>query len=383
MDYEAILVAGGGNAKGAVEIGSVKLELNAQGVLTVTYDASQAEGDSRDDWSIDEIHFDFGNNLEVDIPVNRSGSPKIGLFDFGGTENVNYLETRSPSIIKFEIEGVSEGQIANWAAHASVSQKGYIEAFNESLPDQVTLKIIDYPSAGDSSYFKTEISGSSESWLNDTFDGWCVDVGRTIYLNKEYTANVYSSVGDDLTGIVDKHLNLNRVNWLLNNQDLLVGQEIFDTVSFRGNTAAPKDYGNGETVAQSDWLTGNGQSLGIITYADIQKAIWGLIDNQTTNNGLNGFSDARADELADRAFIGGQEYTPGCNDKAAVIFEPINADGVVSNQVTIGQVTIISENGTCDGREETAWAITGGIDGLGGDNMFGRSWAEYNTTMTV
>lgn len=82
MDYEAILVAGGGSANGAVEIGSVKLELNDQGVLTVTYDATQAAGDSRDDWSIDEIHFDFGNNLEVDIPVNRSGSPKIGLFDF-------------------------------------------------------------------------------------------------------------------------------------------------------------------------------------------------------------------------------------------------------------------------------------------------------------
>jgi hypothetical protein len=381
MGYEATLVAGGGSAAGATEIGSVKLLLDGD-TLTVTYDASQAEGDSRDDWSLDEIHFDFGADLRVDIPVNRARSPQIGLFDFGGYDNVRFIDTGDPSVIKFEIDGVESEQLANWAAHASVSQKGAVEAFNESLPDQVSLRIVDYPSSGDSSYFKTQISGSSEEWLNGTYDGWCVDVGRTINLNTNYTANVYSSIGDDLTGIVDKPSNMDRVNWLLNNAEFLVGQEIFDSVVYKGGSTGSgwsNDYSNGGVAVDSDVLTGTGTSLGIITYADIQRAIWGLIDSQSSTSGLTGLSHARADELADRAFIEGKGYMPGCNDKAAVLFEPVNGNGDASNQVTIGQVTIISPNGTCDGREETAWAITGGIGGLGGDNMFGGSWAEYNT----
>jgi hypothetical protein len=384
MDYEATLVAGGGSAADATEIGIVQLVLDENGTLTVTYDASHSEGDSRDDWNLDEIHFDFGANLSLDIPVNRGGSPQIGLFDFGGCDNVRFIDTGEPSVVKFEIDGVCPEQLANWAAHATVSQKGAVEAFNESLPDRVSLRIVDYPSSGDSSYFKTEISGSSEEWLNGTHDGWCVDVDRTISLNTDYTANVYSSIGDDLTGIVDKPSNMDRVNWLLNNKDLLVGQEIFDSVVYKGGSSASgwsKDYSNGGAALDGDVLTGTGTSLGIITYADIQRAIWGLIDNTSSTNGLTGLSHARADELADRAFIWGEAYRPGCNDKAAVLFEPINQKGVPSNQVTIAQVTIISPNGTCDGREETAWAITGGIGGLGGENMFGKSWAEYNTTM--
>ena len=85
MGYEATLVAGGGSAAGATEIGSVKLVLDGD-TLIVTYDASHAEGDGRDDWSLDEIHFDFGAEIGInlDIPVNRAGSPQIGKFDFGG-----------------------------------------------------------------------------------------------------------------------------------------------------------------------------------------------------------------------------------------------------------------------------------------------------------
>jgi hypothetical protein len=377
LDFEAILVAGGGSASGAVEIGTVKLHLEG-GVLTVTYDASQAAGDSRDDWSIEALHFDFGE-VGVDIPVTRKGLPVLGGFDFGGG-NVELIEN-DPSRVEFRITDFNPNDLTNWAAHATVSQRSAVDAFNESLPDQVKLRFVDFPSLGDTSYLKTEVISSSEEWLKQTFDGWCVDVDRRLALKKEYTANVYSSIGDDLTGIIDKPENMDCVNWLLNNQELLVGKLLFDEVAYQGAGAASADYPrSGEAVGtESDWMSDDPtKELGIITYADIQRAIWGLIDDKQSTVGLAGWSSARADELADRAFLYGQGYEPACDDKAAVVFEPIDTSGRVNGQVTIGQVTIISPNGTCEGREETAWAITGGIEGLGGDTQFGSSWAEYN-----
>lgn len=375
------LIAGGGSASGAINAGEVILLL-ANDQLTVTYRLNEAfagngsAGDSRDDWGISEIHFDFGLE-KTSIPVTRSGDPQIGRFDFGGKTAV-FVESEDPSEISFTVADVTEADLSHWAAHATVSQRDAVEAFNESLPDQVTFQMTDDPSSGDTSYWKNTVTSPDETWLNGTFDGWCVDTSRTMSAGTTYKANVYSSLEDELTGIVDKGLNFDRVNWLLNNADLLVGKTLKDEISFGTfSDADSRDYVNGG-VAQGDIVTGTGAGLGEITYADIQRAIWGLIDDSQSTSGIGGWSAARADELADRAYVYGYGFSPECDDKVAVIFQPINGSGQTVNQVTIGQVTMISPTGSCEGRDETAWAITGGIAGLGGEGVFGRSWAEYN-----
>ena len=377
------LIAGGRSASGALEAGEVILSLTDDGQLTVTYRLDEAfasngsTGDSRDDWGISEIHFDFGSE-KTSIPVTRAGNPQIGLFDFGGRTAV-FAESVDASEISFTVEGVTEDELNYWAAHATVSQRDAVEAFNESLPDQVTFKMTDGPSSGDTSYWKNTVTSPDETWLNGTFDGWCVDTGRTMATGTTYKANVYSSLEDELTGIVDKSLNFDRVNWLLNNADLLVGQVLYDTISFGAfDNANSPDYVNGGVAAEADVGGGTGANLGEITYADIQRAIWGLIDDSQSTSGLSGWSAARADELADRAYVEGYDFNPECDDKVAVIFQPVNGSGGTVNQVTIGQVTMISPTGSCEGRDETTWAITGGIAGLGGEGVFGRSWAEYN-----
>lgn len=379
------LIVGGGNASGAVEAGTVSLELIDEQLhvsykLYDEYISNSTAGDSRDDWGISEIHFDFGKDLGA-FPLTKSGNPQVGRFDFGGRQ-VTFEPTNTSSEIKFVVDNVSSDDELNnlkyWAAHAVVSLRDAVTAFNESLPDQVTFKMTDGPSSGDTSYWKNTVTSPDETWLNGTFDGWCVDTGRTMSAGTTYKANVYSSLEDDLTRIVDKSLNLDRVNWLLNNADLLVGQSLYDEISFgtSSNANSPDYVNGGEGVA----IDGTGANLGVITYADIQRAIWGLIDDTQSTSGLSGWSAARADEIADRAYVYGKDFAPECDDKVAVIFQPINSTGNTVNQVTIAQVTMISPAGSCDGRDETGWAITDGIAGLGGANRFGSSWAEYNSS---
>ena len=372
------LIAGGGSPASAVNIGSVELSLSDSGLLTVTYTSKGLLADSRDDWSLNSIHFDFGKD-KISIPTTKTGNPQVGLFDFGGKQ-ASFINTGDPTVVQFTVSGVAQSDLAYWAAHASVSQRDAISAFNQSLPDQVNFQLTDGPSAGDSSYWKTTVTGSSEAWMNTTFDGWCVDTGRTIGTGSTYRADVYSSIGDDLTGVIDKPQNLDRVNWLLNNANLMVGKSISNMYSYGSSDASCSDYQNGGTAAVYDTITGSAATdLGAITYADIQRAIWGLVTNNQSTSGLYGdYSAARADEIADRAYILGRGFMPACNQKAAVLFRPVDGSDNTTNQITIGQVTIISPSGSCDGRNDTAWAITGGIAGLGGDNRFGSSWAEYN-----
>jgi hypothetical protein len=77
-------------------------------------------------------------------------------------------------------------------------------------------------------------------------NGWCVDVDGQVFQNTNMNCLVYSSLTDDLTGVVDKPENIGRVNWILN------------------NIKPGMDFGNGPTH-----------------YMDIQNAIWALMDDDS------------------------------------------------------------------------------------------------------
>ena len=369
------LIAGGGSAASAVNIGDLTLDLTDAGLLTVTYDSKAVTGDSRDDWSLDSIHFDFGNKREL-IPTTKTGNPQVGLFDFGGKQ-ASFVNTGEPSVVQFKVAGVSKSDLAFWAAHASVSQRDAITAFNDSLPDQVSMTF-GYPYTGSTSYLKASIAGSSEAWLNgQNQEAWCVDTDHYIYQNTQYTAKVYSSLDESALSaqlLVDKAQNMNAVNWLLNN--FKVGDSVDDRYAYADGTASCSAYTDGGPVDGSQVLTEKADpitGLGVISYGDIQRAIWALIEDLPSGISYN---EGIADELADRAYFFGKNFVPDCDDRVAVVYAPY-ANGALG-QVSIAQVGLISPQGSCEGRSETAWAITGGIAGLGGVNRFGSSWAEYN-----
>ncbi len=386
------LIADGGSQSSAIDVGDVTYEINAElDTLTVHYQiVDETPGDLRDNWFLESVAFDFSINNLKGIPTNRPGSPMIGLFDYkatfspptglGGTTTYSFTINLGALGIDLEAEDT-----INLAAHANVSQLGGLAALEYALPSQVTMKIVDYPSLGDDSYFNTQITAPGATWLNGIYDGWCVDTARTIGLNQQYTANVYSSY-ENLTGIVDKPNNLDAVNWLLNNFE--VGNALSDEVVYGGSNASPSDYRNdgtlvGSSTTNTDPLTG----LGGITYGDIQRAIWALIDDTPSTSGLGAYSNARADELADRAYLAGQGFTPGCNDVVALVLQPV-ANTTTNAQVTIAQVTLAELEIPCLGRSETAWG-EGKFDAygvgdqndplIGGARFTNSSWAMYSS----
>ncbi|MEB3312151.1 MAG: hypothetical protein VKJ02_18140 [Snowella sp.] len=375
------LIAGGGSQESAVDVGNVIYGYNATSkTLTITYQIEDlTPNDTRDDWHIGLTHFDYSISDLDGIPTNKSGLPQIGHFDYK-SDNGELSKTKT-----FEIENISlnSEDILNLAAHAEVFQLGGLDALEYSLPDQVKIQVVDYPSPGDNSYFDTKITSTEASWLNGTYDGWCVDTARTIGLNTDYTANVYSSY-ENLQGIVDKPNNLDAVNWLLNNFE--VGDTLLDEYNYKGSNANPQDYPN-----EYDSLTGletpTNDSLGTITYGDIQRAIWALIDDTQSTSGLGSYTNAKADELADRAYLLGQGFTPECDDTVAIILQPINSNGQTNAQVTIAQVTLAELGIPCEGREETAWGEGAykayGVgnqndDFIGGGTFADSSWAMYS-----
>lgn len=387
FNFTTDLIAGGGSLASAIDVGDVLYSYDDFAKqLTVTYQiVDPTPGDLRDDWFLNSIEFDFSVNNLDGIPTNKSGNPKVGQFDYkyafalpdasGGQTSHSF--TIDLNALDIDLE---PGDVINLAAHGNVSQLGGLEALEYALPDQVTMRV---QRTSPESYFQTTIDGPD--WLDGTYNGWCVDTSRTIGQNTNYTANVYSSY-EDMAGIVDKPNNLDAVNWLLNN--FQVGDSLVDEVIYGGfNNADPSQYPNsGDPVTGVDPGTNN--SLGPITYGDIQRAIWGLIEHTQSTAGVGSFSDARADELADRAYLYGQDFIPECGDKVALVLQPVNPSGMPNAQITIAQVTLAELGIPCEGGEETAWGegAWDAYNGIGDQNnpvvgggpFTDTSWAMYS-----
>jgi hypothetical protein len=208
------------------------------------------------------------------------------------------------------------------------------------LPEYVKMTVSS-PYVGSSSYFKTTVTEGGI--LDGVYDGWCIDVGQVIYPNTGYTAKVVSSYNGDFSGmgLVDKPENLDKVNWIINQN--FVGQAASDGKEF--------------------------------TFGDVQMAIWTLIDNELSSSGLGPWSQVRVNEIIEMAESSGEAFVPECGQRVAVVLVPVDQSGNALNvQVTIAQVTIITFPGICKpvvGFEESAWGA--------GYDFGGRNWAKYFT----
>ncbi|MBN1460346.1 MAG: hypothetical protein JXA57_12480 [Armatimonadetes bacterium] len=220
------------------------------------------------------------------------------------------------------------------AAHADVLNEndiiGYdcptLEELAALLPDSVLIKPVNYPNAG--SYVDLTLSGG----LSGTFPAYCIDATHTIYLGSEYAANVYSSfeqlpdyltIGDD-PGI-DNPENLDLVNWVVNQR--FIGK------------ASP--------------------SGGFYTSADVQDAIWILIDD---NPAVTATQNVKAAEIVQLALTYGEGFRPNfaAGDVFTIILAPVAAAGY---QTTIAQILLAELGVECTPiyKSETAWAL-GGFD---------------------
>ena len=207
-----------------------------------------------------------------------------------------------------------DGDTVYIAAHADAS----FSTDNDTIPlgdgtVQYTLNGTDLDS-----YFDNTINGA----VDGTFNGWCVDVERAIFLGADYDGTTYSTLSDFPTDLVDRPENMDLINYIIN-------QDYFE----------------------------QGMS-----YGDIQLAIWTLIDDTTTYPGA--YTQANVDAIVADALANGEGFVPSCGDVVAIIVEP-----TVEAQTTIIEYPVPCVTG--GNRAETAWALA--EEGI----AFRQGWGSY------
>ena len=280
-----------------IEVGTVIAEM-VDGNIVVTYDTTGSG------WVMTETH------LYVGCDEPKKFAPGQFPFKHEGIFTQNDVYTIDPD--ELECDPNDCGFV--FATHAVVAYATYLDDFAMTLPDQVTMSVT-YPYPGAPSYFRTTVS---DSVLTGEYDGWCIDTTNVIYQNTDYTADVFSSFEDLPAGTVEHPENLDLVNWILN----------------QGYVGQPSPG-----------------CAGTYTYGDVQRAIWTLVDPNSTS-GLGSWSQCRVDEILAAANANGEGFVPDCGDVIAVILVPIDGQ-----QVTIAQVTLIEvgiEECVLE-YEETAW----------------------------
>lgn len=234
------------------------------------------------------------------IPLTKSGSPKIGNFDFSSVHDPAVTEY-TYEIPLDEWDGITELFVA---AHAVVGIGTSINPAYLSLPAQVNMEAAMAPPAHpDNNYSNASsylpeliVSGISiPTSIDGTYAGWCMDtdyeINYGVYACLVFSSYNISSFTDRPADMMENYWNLPCVNWLLNN--ISIGDE---------STLYPGQY---------------------FTYGDIQAAIWILIgDDPDDGSYLGPWSYDRAVEIADAALTNGADFVPGCGDVVGIILVP-------------------------------------------------------------
>jgi len=309
--FKTELTADGGSPETAVDVGDVFVSDDGE-ELTVQYVLSDpvTPGDPQlGEWCMIQTHLD-AQSAWVDIPQTKRNSPIPGKFAYGD----DVLECVGDAEYTIPMPAADNSGAIYIAAHTKVQQVVGFETdlpgFELALPEQVTIRAINYPNAD--SYFDTKVTNGGD--LDGTYPTWCIDETHTIYTNRDYTANVYSSyevLPESLTTGTDPHIdnpdNLDLVNYIIN----------------------------------QDW-----EGMGY-TSGNVQNAIWNLIDANPPSCG------APCQEIVDDALLNGEGYVPPCGGVVAVVLAPVDETA----QVVIGQALTIQVGTECKAiwGEDTAW----------------------------
>ncbi|MDD1655190.1 MAG: hypothetical protein LUO91_05740 [Methanomicrobiales archaeon] len=193
-----------------------------------------------------------------------------------------------------------------------------LKGIENSLPATATIQAVNFPNTN--AYFDLNIW--NDGILNGQRPAWCIDETHQINIGVTYCAEVYSSyesLPSSLTGGINPHIdnpeNLDLINWIINQNFI------------------------GQTGPQ-----------GTITSANVQNAIWNLIDDAgcSCNCGVGTNCGAIVAAALDPV-NGGEGFVPGCGDKVAIIIVPVACGTqTVIGQVVIAQVLLTELGISCD-----------------------------------
>jgi hypothetical protein len=364
------LWAGAGKPEAATLVGYVEFVSTGPNSLLVRYLFNDVDQNGQNDmfpWVVKEIHFDIGNSLQ-DIPVNKSRNPVPGQFDYKVELDSPWTQTIVEFPVTLPLDPESDGYFV--AAHGAACYLGGVEGFNFYLPNNtVQLVAQNYPAPGSTAYWKFKLNNAGFISTYDSdgdggplqageYLGWCIDVDHNISPGATYNSQLFSSyetlpawlIGP---GMLEHPENLDEVNYLINTFN--TGQVIIH------KTASCNIIYNTETQepVQSD-----------ITYGDIQRAIWILLDDGFGTNGP--YNQDRVNAILCDVDANGHNFIPKCNQKIVFIVVP-NIGDKISYQLIIGQPVIGEVQVPCDTQCETAWG-----DGKIGANFPGaKQWGTY------
>lgn len=346
LDGKPIELWAGSPANGdGFKVGTIDLKVNGA-MLDVTYHLDT----SLFPWVVTEIHFHMGPNVDS-FPVTKQGNPIPGQFKY----NLEVDPAMAERTYSFPLPSYDPIYVA---FHAVVVKYGGLEGFNYYLPnEEVSLHVVSNPAPGGTSYWRFEISDGE---FTSVYDGWCIDTDHSIGTGY-YTAQLYSSYEElpawmKVNGMIEYPGNLDMVNYLVNN--FAVGQLVQPS--------------NSDGSPRIDPSTGLPYPVEALTYSDIQRAIWALIENNQSTAGLSGWSQYRVNAILYDVSNNGEGFTPICGDKVVFIVVPLVGEKHPL-QFVIGQPMIGGVDVPCETLSETAWA-----DGKTGANFPGaKQWATY------
>ena len=234
--------------------------------------------------------------------------------------------------VSCETEPLNNDDLNGAAARGKV-KKEKVQTESSSSDDCTVNLLPDLPATayacadakpGSVSYFDLSIADGA---LAGDYAAWCVDVANTLNAGECFDANVYSSYGVIPDGVVDRPLNFDLINWILN-------QDFVGKLSENGTDA--------------------------YTMGDVQWAMWELIDgaNCVSCTYLDPYVAARANEIVLMALANGDGYEPGEGDVLAVVLDPIPVLGEDKKQVVIIPYPL-----ECEPEQACETAFARGTDG--------------------
>jgi hypothetical protein len=179
---------------------------------------------------------------------------------------------------------------------------------------EATIRVFGHYEGGPAYFPQVEVVAAPGSPLSGLWPGWCIDLDHEIttwgpILQPWYLASAYSSYAEaaiigGLFEIPAAELPgaLARVNWMLN----------------QGFVGQPATCG------------------GIFTYADLQQAIWELVEDDLSGSSFNPYEPCRVAELLGASQDHGS-FVPACDGIVAVILDPRTSNGL-QRQVLIVEI---------------------------------------------
>ena len=328
---------GVGNEKAGTLVGHVRFEPGK-----VIIDLTDADNDGVPDmypYVADEVHIHFAGSY-ADLPQTPSGNPIPGQFEY----NIPLDPTKTLIEIPVEFDAIG-------AIHLTVKKFGGIEGFAFYLPDEPVKVTFTYP--GPNSYLQMEILSDNAGDLKGIYDNWCVNTEIAISPGNEYDALLYSSYEPIPAGVVDKPENLDLINYLINNYTEGT------MVELKNSDCSP-------------YLVEGNPVTEAITLGDIQKAIWEILDDETSPYlpGSWTWSQERINAIICDVEANGEGFAPGCDQK--IVFLVVPVDPELGIQLIVGQPSMSSVPVPCEDEGGTAWG-----DGYWGATFDGKQWGTW------